>query len=170
MIGEGVTLPAGSLVVAVAGSTNDPGVSSVQTTVPVAVAGVGVQVVPGIVTVSLGVTDVHVTVLGVVVEAVHVGAIGGVTSLMYGTDAGVTLPAGSFTVAVGLDGNVPGVVSVHLTIPVASAGVGTQVVPGIVRVAPGSTPVHVITTAVVPLDGLGVAVHVGAVGAVVSLM
>ena len=55
-----------------------------------------------------------------------------------------------------------------MTIPIAVAGVGTQVVPGRLTVVPGSTAVHVTTTAVVPLDGLGVAVHVGAAGAIES--
>jgi hypothetical protein len=100
---------------------------------------------------------------------VHVGAVGAVLSRTYGTGALLNPPCGLVTVAVGLVVTVPGVVSVHFTIPVASAGVGTQVVPGIVIVLPGVTPVQVITTAVVPLDGFGVAVHVGA-GGIVTLV
>ena len=72
-------LPDGSVVTAgpVGGTA---GLVGTQTTIPVAVAGVGVQVVPGIVTVLPGVTPVQVTVL--LTAVVHVGATGGVMSLM----------------------------------------------------------------------------------------
>jgi hypothetical protein len=167
-IGVGVVFPAGSLVVPGPVGAGSVGLISVQVTVPVDVAGVGTQVVPGIVTVSPGVTPVQVTVLSRL--TLQVGAVGGVVSFTYGIGTGVELPAGSLIVAIGLLGNVPGVVSVQTTIPVAVAGLGVQVVPGRVIVAPGSTLVQVTITAVVPLDGLGVAVHVGAVGATLSIV
>ena len=84
-----------------------------------------------------------------------------------GTVAVAGLPAVSLVVAVGLDDTLVGLVPVQVT-DVDVATVGLQVVPGIVVVEPTSTLLHVMTAAVVPLDGFGTAVHVGAAGAVVS--
>ena len=63
MTGVGVVLPAGSVVIAGPVGVGSVGVIKVHVTVPLAVAGVGVHVVPGIVTVSPGVTPVQTTVL-----------------------------------------------------------------------------------------------------------
>ena len=71
---------------------------------------------------------------------------------------------------VGLLGSDPGVVSTQLTIPVAVAGDGVQVVPGRIIVAPFSTPVQLTVRAVVPLDGLGLVVHTGAAGGTLSIV
>jgi hypothetical protein len=171
-IGAVVVFPAGSLTVAVAGNTSDPGVVSVHLTIPVASAGVGTQVVPGIVTVAPGSTTVHVTTFGDVVDEVHVGATGAVLSTTTGVVVvdGVVLPAGSVVEIAAGNTSDPGVVSVQVTFPSVPAGEGIQVVPGIVTVAPGSTPVQLITTVVVPFVGFGTAVHTGAVGAEVSFV
>ena len=82
--GVGVVLPAGSVVVA--GPTGVRlGLVGVQVTIPLAEAGVGVQVVPGRVTVSPGVTPLQVTVL--LLAVVHVGAVGGIVSTVTFTGA-----------------------------------------------------------------------------------
>jgi hypothetical protein len=97
IIGVGVVLPAGSMVVAGPVGAGSVGVTRVQVTIPVEVAGDGVQVVPGRVTVSPGVTRVQVTVLLALV--IHTGATGGVwsTVTLVGAD---TLPWGSVAVTV----------------------------------------------------------------------
>jgi hypothetical protein len=80
-----------------------------------------------------------------------------------GTADTVGLPAGSVVVTgIGVDGLI-GAVVVQTTIPLADAGVGTQVDPGIVTVAPGSTPVQVIWLGPVTLQ-------TGALGATVSIL
>ena len=136
-----------------------------------------VQVVVVGVPLTVTVTVFPVTQVPVIVGVVSVLVAGiGLTvtcgttavSRVNGAVAVVVFPAGSVTVATGLEGTLVGEVAVQTTVPVEVATLGTQVVPGIARVAPGSTAVQVMTTATVPLDGFGTAVHTGATGAVVS--
>ena len=76
--GAVAVLPLGSVTVTGPGGVT-AGLVGVQITIPVAVAGVGVHVVPGRVTTLPGVTPLHVTVL--VVDVTQVGGVGGVISL-----------------------------------------------------------------------------------------
>jgi hypothetical protein len=103
-------LPAGSVVIAGPDGAGSVGLTRVQVTVPVDVAGVGAHVVPGIVTVSPGVTPVQVTVLLALVT--QVGATGGVwsTVTLVGGDA---FPWGSVVVTV-------------ITVPLAGIVAGIQ--------------------------------------------
>ena len=131
--------------------------------------------IPLTVTVSMfPVTQVPVIVgvVSVLVAGIGLTVTCGTTELsrVNGTVAVVAFPAGSVTVATGLEGTLVGEVAVQTTVPVEVATLGTQVVPGIARVAPGSTAVQVMTTATVPLDGFGTEVHTGATGAVVSTL
>jgi len=86
----------------------------------------------------------------------------------------LVLPDGSVSVTVssGIETSVAPVptVPVQLTMPVASVGVGVQVMLGIERVAPDSTEVHVVVTVVPLLAGDGVVVHIGVAGGVTSMM
>ena len=138
----------------------------VHETVPVVFAGVGEHVRPGIVSVAPDSVPVQVTVVAPLVvdgDAVQVGTVGGVVSRVTVTVPVAVFPDGSAIVRVGL---LVRIVPVHRTLPVASAGVGEQVRPGIVRVAPDSVPVQV--TVVAPLVVDGDAVQVGIAGGVVS--
>ena len=85
-----------------------------------------------------------VTVVSLLLTGLIVGAAGAVVSpATYGTTGdGVVFPAGSAVVAGPVGAGAVGLVLVQVTTPVAVAGVGTQVVPGIVTVSPGVTPVH----------------------------
>jgi hypothetical protein len=172
----GVILPARSLVViAIEGAIKVFGAVSVHTTTPVEVAIVSLQLVPAIVIIAPCSTPVHDTTTDVVPleglgVAVQVGAKGGILSSMYCTGAGIVLPEKSLTVAVGLDVTVPGVISVHVILPVASAIVGTQLVPGIDNDVPSLTFIQVITIIIVPLLIAGTEVQTGGVkGGIISL-
>jgi hypothetical protein len=77
-------------------------------------------------------------------------------------------PPGVVTVAVGLAGTELPLVAVHTTLPPV-LGLGVQVVPGTVSVLPVATLLQVITVIAVWLDGLGLAVQLGAVGAPVCV-
>ena len=81
------------------------------------------------------------------------------------TTAVDTLPAVSVDVTPGLDA-MPEAGPVQLML-VPVAGLGVQVVPGIVLVVPAST-VQAIVTTVAPTAFGGLAVHTGATGGVVS--
>ena len=80
-------LPLASVTLSVGLLGNDPGVVSTQLTIPVAVAGDGVHVVPGRVTVAPFSTPVQLTVRAVVPLdglglVVHTGAGGGTLSMV----------------------------------------------------------------------------------------
>ena len=77
-------------------------------------------------------------------------------------------PPGVVTVAVGLAGTELPLVAVHTTLPPV-LGLGTQVVPGTLSVLPVATLLQVTTVLAVWLDGLGLDVQVGAVGAPVCV-
>jgi hypothetical protein len=170
------TVPAGLVWVAeIAVGLVPTGSGVVGVTEKVPLVHVVVSGVPATVTVTvLPVTQVPVIVgvVSVLVVGIGLTVTCGTTELSStkGTTEVVVLPAGSVTVAVGLEATLVGVVPVQTTVPVEVAGVGTQVVPGMLRVVPGSTPVQVTTTATVPLDGFGTAVHTGASGAVESIV
>jgi hypothetical protein len=164
-----VELPAKSVTVAVTGNNIEPGAVSVHKIIPVIVAGVGTHNVPGIVKAAANSTPLHVITIMAVVDAVQVGATGAVVSLVYNADEIVALPAASVVVITGFVTKVPGAVSVHTTFAVVSANDGTQVDPGIVSLAPNSTPLQVINTVLVPFPIVGSDVQVGAKGGVVSV-
>jgi hypothetical protein len=92
---------------------------------------------------------------------------GGVVSMVKLVDPVAELPARSVVVRVGLARTLVGLVAVHVTVPPVD-GEGVQIVPGMEIVSPVAVGVHEKTTATVLLLGFGVAVHVGAVGGIVS--
>ena len=77
-------------------------------------------------------------------------------------------PPAADTVAVGLAVTEVKLVEVHTTLPPV-LGLGAQVVPGTARVLPVAMLVHVMTVLAVWLDGFGLAVQLGAVGAPVCV-
>ena len=86
----------------------------------------------------------------------------------------LVLPDGSVTVTVSSEtetsvAHVP-TIPVQLTMLVASAGVGVQLILGIVSTAPLSTPVQVVVTLVPLFAGFGRVLHTGAVGGMTSMM
>jgi hypothetical protein len=92
---------------------------------------------------------------------------GGVVSMVKVVDPVAELPARSVVVRVGLAVTLVGLVAVHVTVPPVD-GEGVQFVPGMEIVSPVAVGEHEKITATVLLLGFGVAVHVGAVGAMVS--
>jgi hypothetical protein len=92
---------------------------------------------------------------------------GGVVSMTNMVDPVAKLPARSCVVMTGLARTLVGLVAVHVTVPPVD-GEGVHVVPGIEMVSPVAVGEHEKTTATVLLDGFGEAVHVGAVGGIVS--
>jgi hypothetical protein len=95
---------------------------------------------------------------------VIVGIAGAVVSNTTGTIPVAAFPAASVTVTTGSELKI---VPVHTTAPPFD-GFGVHVSPGIVTLAPASTPEHVTVTD--QFDGFGVAVHTGTTGAVVSIV
>lgn len=148
---DGVALPAGSLTVTVG---LPPMLVPVPVQVTVLVAGVagagdGVQVAPGIVTVSPALMPGQLIVTVCVLEAgfglaVQLAALGAVVSMVYGTTAVVGLPAGSVAVTVGFAATELGEVDVHTTLPPVD-GLGLQVVPAMVMVSPAVGLAQVMT-------------------------
>ena len=92
---------------------------------------------------------------------------GGVVSMTNMVDPVAELPAWSWVVMVGFGHTLVGLVAVQVTVPPVE-GEGVQRVPGMVRISPVAVGVQVNTTAVVLLDGFGLAVQVGTAGGSVS--
>ena len=135
------------------------GVVGVQVNVPLAatIVGLGVHAtgLPELSLMLIVLPGVPVPLTELPLDGLTVGAdAGGLTT------TGVVLPAGSRTVPGPLIG-VPGVFGVQVTIPLAVAGLGVHVAPGIDTVSPGVVPVHVTLP-------LGAVVHTGAVGGIWS--
>jgi len=143
------------------------------------VVGLGVHVIPGILTVVPGSTFVigRVTVvpvwagLGLIVQIV--GSVGPVLSTISPVvDPVFVFPAGSVIVMVsfGIDtSQVPvHTVQVHVTSPLASAGLGVHVMFGILTEVPSSTHVRLVVIVVPLFAGFGFVVAVGVAGAVSS--
>ena len=160
-------LPALSAVVSVGLEPMAPAVP-VQVT-DVDVAGSGLQVAPGIVLVEPTSTLLQVTVMDALATplvglAEQLGAAGLTVSITYAGVAVLLSPPGRLTVAVGPAATEVSELAVQTTLPPVEVA-GTQVVPGMLTLSPFAMLVQVKTTAVVWLDGLGLAVHTGAAGA-----
>jgi hypothetical protein len=170
MIGVGVVLLAGSMVVAGPVGAGSVGVTRVQVTIPVEVAGLGTQVVPGRVTVSPGVTPVHLTVLSA--WAVQVGATGGVWSTTTVVGAEVVPVVGLVWVTVSTVPLAGMVAGIHDHVPLAATtGFGVQT--GVTRPVTGSMVVILTVLPGVPVPEIGepsVGLTTGAAGEVVAAL
>jgi hypothetical protein len=103
----------------------------------------------------------------IVVPVAEMRVSGGVVSMTNRVDPVAELPAWSWVVMVGFGHTLVGDVAVHVTVHPVD-GEGVQIVPGSVRISQVAVGVHVNTTAVVLLDGFGLAVQLGTAGGRVS--